>query len=184
MSKETPTGEHLKELANSKAYKDLINFKPTKGMYAAKYKFWKSIKNNPLMSTSVQDISVDKMAEFCEAKEFYYWKENTPGFFTWFCQEDWSDTRLQSIIDMSMDIMEDIILGDSATSGATVKDKIMAYKLLCEMGDRFPNKKQQLVYVDKELGRMGPSEVTRQLEEAKRQLEGPKPEVDDGADIG
>lgn len=165
--------KQLEKLAEGKAVKDAASFKPTLTQNFCKSRFWKELKRNPLMSSSLDNVGLDAMVRLSGAgPNFYKWTDE-PGFLDWWCYEGWMEDRLSSIIDTYIVEMEDIVAGGYEEKILTAKDKIAAFRLLCELADKFPNKRREFVYVDKELGRLSEAETDRQLMEAKQQLASP-----------
>lgn len=166
MSSITPIGKILKEIDQS----GLCNFEPSKSQKVAKTRFWRTIRANPLLATSIEDFTLDALVMHSGAKRLTDWIDKEPLFLAWFCDENFEEITIQS---MAMDALKevyDIMTSPMEEKMLTAKDKLNAANLLLQLADKFPNKRTEVRWADRDVGRMGEEDVRREKERVDKLL--------------
>lgn len=172
----TPVGKILKEIDDS----DLLNFRPTAAMERAKYRFWSVLKDNHLRTTEIGSLTLDALAMHSGSKSFMDWADKHPMFLAWFCDEQFEQLTLETLAQKAIRRIDAIIDGTLEPKVLTAKDQLNAANMALQLADKFPNKRREFVYVDKELARMSEADVTREERKLDIQLESSKQiDVDD-----
>lgn len=164
----TPIGKRLKELDTS----DFDGFHPTRPMQAAKARFWKTIRSNPLLSANIGDMTLDALVMHSGARKLIDWADREPLFLAWFCDEQFEEVTLQTLASEAILEVYDIMKSPMEAKILTAKDKLAAANLLLQLADKFPNKRREFVYVDKELAKMTESDVDKEMKAIEAQLAG------------
>lgn len=176
----TPVAKFLKELDES----DLLDFKPDEKMEAAKERFWSTIKNNPLLTNDIGNMTLDALIMHSRTKKITAWMEKHPMFLAWFCDEHFEQRTVQRLVRKAFKKVEEILDSPLEPKVLTAKDQLNAANLMFQLGDKFPNKRREFVYVDKELAKMTEADVDKEMKLIENQLSGkqalPASEVDKG----
>jgi hypothetical protein len=162
----TPIGQRLKDLDTS----DFAGFQPTRPMQAAKARFWKNVRSNPLLTNDIGNMTLDALVMHSGAKKLIDWADKHELFLAWFCDEQFEEVTIQTLASDAIREIYDIMMSPMEVKVLTAKDKLAAANLLLQLADKFPNKRKEFVYVDKELARMSEADVDREMSKLDKLL--------------
>ena len=160
----TPIGRWLKE-ANKE-----LDFVPSKAMERAKARLWDTINSNPYLTTALEDLTLQAIVEMSGQPKILDWMDTNPSFLSWFCDQKFEKYDMEAMAQVARRVIEEILTAPLEEKLLTAKDKLNAANMLLQLADKFPNKRREFVYVDKELGRMGLDEVDRETKRLDKLL--------------
>lgn len=117
--------------------------------------------------TDVESLTLTQLVAWCGDRRVEAWLRD-PQFALWLFDRDSTATHIQSLKDLAVATLEDILLADYEPKVLTAKDKLKAADMLLQLNGAYP--RQAPRRFDAELEAMDDAEVTRQLDEARRKL--------------
>jgi hypothetical protein len=172
LKKTSPKGSVKQYLESVQDTLDITaSFTPNMQQTMAKHRFWGHLKSNPILTTNIKDMGLEHIASLAGVpNQFFKWADKEAGFLIWFCDEGYADRKMQAYADVAFDVLVDIATSPIEFKMLTAKDKVAAANLLLQLADRFPNKRREFVYIDKELAKMTEADVIREDKKLDRLL--------------
>jgi hypothetical protein len=162
----TPIGRLLKEIDAS----DILDFEPTDKMEMAKERFWKALNSNPMLTNDIGNMTLDALIMHSRSKHLTKWIEKHPLFLAWFCDEEFEQLTIQTMAKEAYKKVREIMHSPLEPKVLTAKDQLNAANMLLQLGDKFPNKRREIIYADKELAKMTDSDVDKEMRSIESQL--------------
>ena len=129
-----------------------ITYLPSPEQRRAKSSFWTRFSDNPLCDPSDISLSViDRVLG--DSRLGRWWK--VPGFPDWFRNQEEFRERVEGLIHVALDTLEQVMFDPKAQASA----KVNAAKLLMEVGRKMPPKSVREIYVDEKISRMDRKEL-------------------------
>lgn len=115
----------------------------------------------------------DLIIQLAGTERIMKWMED-PGFSRWFLDEDYVVDTIQSKQQNALDVIAQVLNNDSAHDG----DRLKAARMLLELGDQFPGRKNEVRFLDDRINDMSSHEVDREIKKLQAALA--TGELDDG----
>lgn len=138
-------------------------FEPSIQQLTAKQRFKRKAQERELL----RDESTYTLEEIVEMSGFDRvagWMRD-PAFSSWFMDRDIMKDRVQAYADAAVGVLFEIMTSERVEKELTARDQLMAAKELLLIADRYPNKRKEFVYLDKDVGAMDEKKV---LEEKRK----------------
>ena len=125
----------------------------------------------------VESATLEQIKNVTGARKLEVWLKDEPSFASWFFEMDDFKTRSIAYAEVAQEKLFEILTSHTEEKILTAKDQINAAKLLIELADKFPTKRKEVTYLDKDVAKLSDSEVDGALLEYKKKLL-PSPLID------
>jgi len=162
------SGKDLKRGLN-KLLGNMKPFKPTKEQLVLKSRLSDHIGE----MSAVVDVTVmglDELTQLTGSRNLAKWAKDNPSFLPWLLDKDYGRHMIKAGADAAIELLYDIMEAPIVPKELTAKDKLVAATTFLNLDDRFPNKRKELVFLDKEVGDLTDIEVAKQLQQYKKEL--------------
>lgn len=121
---------------------------------------------------SWESLTLELITRFCGTPKVERWLKELPWFPGWLLDSEEFSAKSIAYSEIAIEKLYEILVTqlDPSDKSLTAKDQLNAAKLLLELGSRFPNKRKELVYLDKDLNAMPEHEVDEELQRTKQRL--------------
>lgn len=155
---------------------DLIRdfkFKPTPHQTLAKAGFHRRLSEMSFMY-SLETMSLDKIAKMasCSLAQIEDWGRQ-PGWAAWFFEADTAERLIHAHKELAIRSIINVLqmpIGDGKDGSVQPKDLLKAAELLARLGDMEPNKRKEVTFLDKDLGKLSNDEVDSEISKARAKL--------------
>lgn len=147
-----------------------ITYLPGPEQRKAKSAFWTKFNDNPICDP--EDVSLAVAIRFSGDGRLSRWW-STPGFRDWFQNKDEFRQRIEYLVNLSLDSIEDILLDPKAQTSARVN----AAKLLMEVARKTPSKAQAEKYLDEKVAQMDRKQLEEYIQIRAAKLEPSMPTI-------
>lgn len=151
-----------------------FHFKPTDTQNLAKASYHRRLAELSFMY-SRETLSLAQTAALagCSTAQIEEWNLQN-GWAAWFFEADTAERLLMAHKELAVKTIIDLIhlpLGDGRDGSIQPKDKLKAVELLARLADMEPNRRKEVTFIDKDLGKMQADEVDNEMLKLKNKLE-------------
>jgi hypothetical protein len=139
---------------------DLAPFRPSKAQSVAKAKLQAYLASKVGL-VGVEAMTKEELTTVTGDRRVGRWLLD-PEFAAWLTDRDTFVTQAAALKEASLQVLEDILLGDLDPKLLTAKDKLKAIDLLWQLTGAYP-KHTQVRFLDRDLDALTEDEVDRQL---------------------
>ena len=154
-SKRPKTAEQIIEVLASD-----LTYIPNNEQRRTKSAFWSRFMDNPICDPSQITLAIALKFVSHSALE-RWWKQ--PGFQDWFKNKEEFRERIEHLVHLGMDALEQILMSDDPKSASA---KVNAVKLLMEIGRKMPPKQQAEKFLDQSIASMGKQELEEYIKKS------------------
>jgi len=140
-----------------------IVFLPSPDQRKAKAAFYVKAANAPVEPSQ---ITLAQAIQFTNDSRLEFWWRST-GFRDWFTNSDELDQRLDYLIQLGLDAVEELFLDPNPKVSSA---KVNGLKLLMEARGKLAARTTQIKFADEHISRMSPAELKSYIEKNKRLL--------------
>jgi len=150
-----------------------FKFKPTNHQALAKAGFHKRLAEMSFMY-SLETMSLEQIARLasCSLAQLEDWGRQ-PGWAAWFFEADTAERLIHANKELAIRSVINILqmpIGDGKDGSVQPKDLLKAAELLSRLADLEPNRRKEVTFIDKDLGKMDNDTVDAEIVKAKTKL--------------
>lgn len=121
-------------------------------------------------AVDVESLTMEQLVGMTGDKRMEKWAKDSPAFLSWLLDKDVFKFRAQAYAEIALEQLYSILVEPIEDKLLTAKDKIAAANLILQIADRFPNKRKEMVWLDKDVGRLSEEDTDRKILEYKKKL--------------
>jgi hypothetical protein len=118
----------------------------------------------------VTTMSLEELTELAGSRSLPKWAKDNPSFIPWLLDKDYSRHMIHAGAEAAIQLLHDVMEAPIVPKELTAKDKLLAATTFLTLDDRFPNKRKELVFLDKEVASLSDDEVDKELAAYKKKL--------------
>lgn len=150
-----------------KAARNELNFTPNDFQSRVKSRFYRRLEElSHIMDKETALSNPDKIMQLAGTDRILKWLED-PAFASWFLDEDYVIDTIASLRQESVAVMAQILRSEDAHPG----DRLKAARMLAELGDLFPGRKQEVRFLDDRINQLTESETDKEIKRLRGVLE-------------
>lgn len=146
-------------------------FRPTETQIMAKARLQKAIASKKFM-VDEDNLRIQDLEVMCGSKSIEKWCAASPMFLFWIMDRDFENIRLAAFAEIAIGEVFRILQSDFIEKTLTAKDKLKAAEILLSLADKFPSKKKEITYLDKDVANMNDDSVEAELVAARQKITG------------
>lgn len=108
----------------------------------------------------------DLIEQLAGTRKIHEWLKD-PKFAQWWWDEHVITDELMALRHQSVGVLRDILCGEEVSAS----DALKAARMIFELTDQFPTKKQEVRFLDEELNKMDSGQVDREIKKLQGQLD-------------
>jgi hypothetical protein len=147
------------------------SFTPTPQQEMAKARLHRNTADAFLKPTDMSIAALSNMAGV-SMPQIEKWGQQE-GWAAWFFEHDTAEKNILALKEIAINQLRDIVtlpLGDGKDGSVTPKDKLKAIEIIVEVADMLPNKRKEISFIDKDLGKMDAETVDAETVKLKAKL--------------
>lgn len=139
---------------------DMLQYRPTEEQQEVKAAFWANQHRDDTIILS--DITLARAYQVTgDSRLAKWWSE--PGFKGWFSNKDEFKQKIEHLLNVGLQAMNDLLRDPEVQASAKVK----AFEVLAKLADREPVKVREVKFADKKVQEMTPAELRKFIQSKK-----------------
>ena len=140
-------------------------FAPTLAQSLAKAKFEKVLESRAVTVDAAQLalLTIEQLTALTGERRLAKWAAKDEDFLPWFLDKEDFGNKVRAMAEARLGKLLDIIDAPLEPKLLTAKDQLAALNMLFQLADKFPNKRKEITFLDREVARLNEDEVARQL---------------------
>lgn len=155
-----------------RAAENFVNeFKPTETQIMSKARLHKALASKKFL-VDESNLRIEDLEVMCGTRSIEKWCTASPMFLLWLLDKDFEDVKLASYVQLAIGEIVSILQSPYIEKTLTAKDKLKAAEIILNLADKFPSKKKEITYLDKDVANMNDDSVEAELVAARQKITG------------
>ncbi len=146
-------------------------FRPTETQMMAKSRLHKALASKKFL-VDENNLRIEDLEVMCGSRSVEKWCTASPMFLLWLLDRDFEEVKLAAYAQIAIGEVFRILQSDFIEKTLTAKDKLKAAEILLNLADKFPSKKKEITYLDKDVANMDGDTVNAELVAARQKITG------------